>query len=47
MTKAQKKDLFTEWALYEPVEQRLVIDEYLPHQCGKLQQGTVFVFSER
>ena len=29
MTKAQQEDLFTEWALYEPIEQRLMIDEYL------------------
>ena len=29
MTKAQEKDLFNEWGLYEPTEQRLMIDEYL------------------
>ncbi len=29
MTKAQQKDLFTEWALCRPVEQRLMIDENL------------------
>ena len=29
MTKAQEKDLFTEWALYEPIEQRLMINEQL------------------
>ena len=31
MTKAQQKDLFTEWAIYGPQEQRKMIDEYL--QC--------------
>ena len=29
MTKAQQKDLFTEWALYGPLEQKKMIDEYL------------------
>ena len=29
MNKAQQKDLFIEWVLYGPVEQRLMIDEYL------------------
>lgn len=29
MTKAQQKDLFTEWILYGPIEQRLMIDEYI------------------
>lgn len=29
MTEAQQKDLYTEWALYGPIEQRLMIDEYL------------------
>jgi hypothetical protein len=29
MTDAQQEDLFTEWALYEPTEQRLMIEEYL------------------
>ena len=28
MTEAQRKDLFTEWALCGPIEQRLIIDEY-------------------
>ncbi len=29
MTKAQQKDLFTAWALYDPTKQRTMIDEYL------------------
>jgi hypothetical protein len=29
MTKAQEKDLFTKWALCGPIEQRLMIGEYL------------------
>lgn len=29
MTKAQQKDLFTEWSLYEPTEQRAMVNEYL------------------
>ena len=29
MTKAQQKDLFTEWTLYGPIEQRSMIDEYI------------------
>jgi hypothetical protein len=29
MTKAQEKDLFIEWALYGPQEQKKMIEEYL------------------
>jgi len=29
MTNAQKKDLFTEWALYGPQAQKKMIDEYI------------------
>ncbi len=29
MTKTQEKDLFTEWALYGPQEQKKMIDEYI------------------
>lgn len=29
MTKEQEKDLFTEWALYGPQEQKKMIDEYI------------------
>jgi hypothetical protein len=29
MTKAQEKDLFTEWARYGPQEQKKMIDEYI------------------
>jgi hypothetical protein len=28
MTKEQQEDLLTEWSLYEPTEQRLMINEY-------------------
>ena len=44
MTKAQEKDLFTEWALYGPQEQKKMIDEYIQHQCWSLQQGKVLKF---
>ncbi len=29
MTRAQEKDLFIEWGLYEPQEQKKMIEEYL------------------
>ena len=29
MTKAQQNDLFTEWSLYGPQEQKKMIDEYI------------------
>jgi hypothetical protein len=29
MTREQEKDLFAEWALYEPKEQKKMIDEYI------------------
>jgi hypothetical protein len=29
MTKAQERDLFIEWALYGPQEQKKMIEEYL------------------
>jgi len=28
MTNTQTKDIFTEWALYEPRQQKLMINEY-------------------
>lgn len=34
MTKAQEKDLFTEWALYEHQEQKKMIDEYISISAG-------------
>ena len=34
MTTAQEKDLFIEWALYEPHVQRLMIEEYLRFSQG-------------
>ncbi len=34
MTKIQEKDLFTEWALYGPQEQKKMIDEYLSISTG-------------
>ncbi len=34
MTKTQEKDLFTEWALYEPQEQKKMIDEYISISAG-------------
>ncbi len=34
MTKAQEKDLFIEWELYEPQEQKMMIDEYISISAG-------------
>jgi len=34
MTNAQREDLFIEWGLYEPREQRLMIEEYLRFSQG-------------
>jgi hypothetical protein len=34
MTKTQEKDLFTEWALYGPQEQKKMIDEYISISAG-------------
>jgi hypothetical protein len=34
MTKAKEKDLFTEWALYGPQEQKKMIDEYISISAG-------------
>ena len=34
MTKEQEKDLFTEWALYGPQEQKKMIDEYISISAG-------------
>ena len=34
MTKTQDKDLFTEWALYGPQEQKKMIDEYISISAG-------------
>jgi hypothetical protein len=34
MTNAQIKDLFIEWALYEPHDQRSMIEEYLRFSQG-------------
>ena len=40
MTEAQQINLFTEWALYGPTEQRLMIEESSCYR-GKLLQGWV------
>lgn len=34
MNKAKEKDLFTEWALYGPQEQKKMIDEYISISVG-------------
>jgi hypothetical protein len=34
MNKAKEKDLFTEWALYGPQEQKKLIDEYIIVSAG-------------
>jgi len=34
MNKAKEKDLFTEWALYGPQEQKKMIDEYISISAG-------------
>ncbi len=44
MTKAQEKDLFTEWALYEPIEQRLMIEEYLSISAGNCSRDSFLNF---
>lgn len=44
MTKAQQEDLFTEWALYEPTEQRLMIEEYLSIREGNCSKNSFLNF---
>jgi len=44
MTEAQKKDLFTEWALHGPVEQRKMIDEYLAISKGNCSKNIFLSF---
>lgn len=34
MDKVQEKELFTEWALYRPQEQKKMIDEYISVSRG-------------
>ena len=44
MTKAQEKDLFTEWALYGPQEQKKMIDEYISISAGACSRDNFLNF---
>ena len=46
MTKAQQKDLFTEWALYDPAVQQLMIDDYLRVSEGNCSKERFLDFLE-
>jgi hypothetical protein len=44
MTKTQEKDLFTEWALYGPQEQKKMIDEYISISAGTCSRDRFLKF---
>ncbi|TKB23508.1 hypothetical protein FCL47_22405 [Desulfopila sp. IMCC35006] len=44
MTKEQEKDLFIEWSLYEPKEQKKIIKEYLNISPGTCSWGNFLNF---
>ena len=44
MTKAQQEDLFIEWALYGPQEQKKMIDEYLGISAGNCSRDRFLNF---
>ncbi|MCP4343239.1 MAG: hypothetical protein GY799_31290 [Desulfobulbaceae bacterium] len=44
MTKAQQKDLFTEWALYGTQEQKKMIDEYISISAGNCSRDRFLNF---
>ena len=46
MNKAKEKDLFAEWALYGPQEQKKMIDEYISISAGGVQPGSVLKFPQ-
>ena len=44
MNKAKEKDLFAEWARYEPLEQKKMIDEYIIISAGACSRETFLTF---
>ena len=44
MNKAKEKDLFTEWALYGPQEQKKMIDEYISISVGACSRERFLTF---
>ena len=44
MTKVQHEDLFTEWALYGPIEQKKMIDEYISISAGNCSRDRFLSF---
>lgn len=44
MTETQRKDLFIEWALYEPQRQKEMIDEYLSISKGNCSKDRFLNF---
>ena len=44
MNKAKEKDLFTEWALYGPQEQKKMIDEYISISAGACSRERFLTF---
>jgi hypothetical protein len=46
MNKAKEKNLFTEWALYGPQEQKKMIDEYINISAGACSRERFLNFLE-
>lgn len=44
MTEAQQEDLFVEWGLYEPYEQKMMIEEYLSASEGNCSENSFLNF---
>ena len=44
MNKAKEKDLFAEWALYGPQEQKEMIDEYIRISAGACSRERFLTF---
>ena len=44
MNKAKEKDLFAEWALYGPQEQKKMIDEYISISAGACSRERFLTF---
>lgn len=44
MTKEQQEDLLTEWSLYEPIKQRLMIEEYRSISEGNYSKNSFWSF---
>ncbi len=44
MTETQQEDLFIEWGLYEPLEQKKMIDEYHRISAGNCSRDSFLGF---